>query len=114
VSDATVAELHEVLRRPRFDKYVKEENRLEFLAALVREAEWVEVTEVITACRDGKDNKFLELAVAGRATHILSGDGDLLVLHPFRGIALVTPQAFLASLHESRAEPGSEVDQPRR
>jgi predicted nucleic acid-binding protein len=40
-------------------------------------------------------DKFLELAVSGGATHIISGDDDLLVLHPFRGIAVVTPQAFL-------------------
>lgn len=101
VSAATVAELDEVLRRPKFNRYVPEEKRLEFLAALVREAELVEVTEEITACRDAKDNKFLELAVSGKASHLISGDGDLLALHPFRGIAVVTPQAFLASLLES-------------
>jgi uncharacterized protein len=61
----------------------------------------VDVTEEITACRDAKDNKFLELAVSGRASHLISGDGDLLAVHPFRGIAVVTPQAFLASLLES-------------
>jgi putative PIN family toxin of toxin-antitoxin system len=98
VSEATVAELDEVLRRPKFNKYVPEEKRLEFLAALVQGAELVEVTEVITACRDANDNKFLELAVSGRASHILSGDADLLALHPFQGIAVVTSQAFLASI----------------
>jgi putative PIN family toxin of toxin-antitoxin system len=98
VSEATVAELDEVLRRPKFNKYVSEEKRLEFLAALVQEAEQVDITEVITACRDAKDNKFLELPVSGGASHIMSGDGDLLALHPFRGIVVVTPQAFLASL----------------
>ncbi|SRR5229473_2309709 len=67
VSEATVAELDEVLRRPKFNKYVPEEKRLEFLAALVQAAEQVEVTEAITVCRDAKDNKFLELAVSGRA-----------------------------------------------
>jgi putative PIN family toxin of toxin-antitoxin system len=110
VSEATLAELDEVLRRPRFDQYVPEEKRLEFLAALVAEAERVEVTEVITACRDAKDNKFLELAVSGQASHILSGHGDLLALHPFRGIAVVTPQGFLESLRESGAERGAAAD----
>jgi putative PIN family toxin of toxin-antitoxin system len=100
VSEATVAELDEVLRRPKFNKYLSEEKRLEFLAALVQEAEQVEITEVITACRDPKDNKFLELAISGRASHMISSDGDLLALHPFRGIAIVTPQEFLASLRE--------------
>lgn len=98
VSAATIAELDEVFRRPRFNKYAREDERLEFLAALVREAEIVEVAEVITDCRDPKDNKFLELAVSGKASHIISGDADLLILHPFRGIAIVTPQAFLGSM----------------
>jgi putative PIN family toxin of toxin-antitoxin system len=103
VSEATIAELDEVLRRPKFKRYVAEENRLEFLAALVQAAEQVEVTDVITACRDAKDNKFLEVAVSGRASHIITGDEDLLVLHPFRGIAVVAPQAFLTSLLDSEA-----------
>lgn len=103
VSAATVAELDEVLRRPKFNKYLPEEKRLEFLAALVREAEQVEIAEAVSACRDAKDNKFLELAVSGRASHILSGDEDLLVLHPFRGIAILAPQAFLAGLADECA-----------
>jgi len=101
ISEATIAELDEVLRRPKFDKYVPEEKRLEFLAALVKEADQVEITEIITACRDRKDDKFLELGVSGKASHILSGDGDLLALHPFRRIAVLTPQAFLSSLATS-------------
>ena len=112
VSVATIAELDEVLRRPKFNKYVPEEKRLEFLTALVQAAEQVEVTEVITACRDTNDNKFLELAVSGRASHILSGDDDLLALHPFRGIAVVTPQVFLASMPGSGAEPTASADRP--
>jgi uncharacterized protein len=62
---------------------------------LTREAEWVEVDMRITICRDPKDDKFLELAVSGRATCIVTGDSDLLALNPFRGIAITTPQAFL-------------------
>lgn len=98
ISDASVAELDEVLRRPKFDRYLSEDMRLEFFAALVLTAEDVQVNEVITVCRDPKDDKFLELAVSGRATHILSGDADLLVLNPFRGVAILTPQEFLMSL----------------
>jgi len=54
------------------------------LAALVSEIEIVPITQTIDACRDATDNKFLELAVSGRANHIVSGDSDLLLLHPFR------------------------------
>ena len=95
ISAATVAELDEVLRRPRLDKYVAEEKRLEFLAALIREAELIDVTEVVTDCRDPKDNKFLEVAVSGKADRIITGDEDLLVLHPYRGVSILTPRAFL-------------------
>ena len=90
-------ELDEVLRREKFNKYITEDSRLEFLAALVQHAEQVQITETITDCRDEKDNKFLELAVSGSASHIITGDADLLALHPFRGIAVVTPLAFLAT-----------------
>jgi uncharacterized protein len=51
--------------------------------------------DTIRACRDAKDDKFLELAVSGRAAYIISGDDDLLVLHPFRGIAIMTAAEFL-------------------
>jgi predicted nucleic acid-binding protein len=49
----------------------------------------------ITVCRDLKDNKFLELAVSGNGTHVISGDTDLLALHPFQGIEILTPHRFL-------------------
>jgi putative PIN family toxin of toxin-antitoxin system len=102
ISGATVDELNKVLHRQHFDKYVREAQRLEFLAALIREAELVEVIEVVTDCRDPKDNKFLELAVSGKATYLISGDKDLLALHPFRGIPVVTPQVFLRQVLPER------------
>ena len=93
-SAATIHELDEVLRRPKFDRYLREEDRLRFLAAFIRDTTLVAVTEIVTECRDAKDNKFLELAVSGNATSIVSSDRDLLVLHPFRGISILTPQDF--------------------
>lgn len=102
ISEALIVELDEVLRRPKFNRYVAESLRLEFLAALVQNAELVPVADEIIVCRDPKDDKFLSLAVCGKASHIISGDGDLLVLHPFRSIAIVTPQDFLAELAGSQ------------
>lgn len=95
ISMPTLWELNEVITRNKFDKYVSEEKRKEFLAALVKQAEVLEISEEITECRDAKDNKFLELAVSGSADCIISGDGDLLVLHPFRGIRILQPGDFL-------------------
>ena len=113
VSDQTIAELDEVLRRRKFDKYVSESHRLEFLAALLREAEVIGVHNVVTECRDPKDNKFLELALSGRGSHIVTGDLDLLVLHPFHGIAIVSPQSFLAiaDVQGPSAKPRDQPDQ---
>lgn len=95
ISDATVEELNAVLQRKGFERYVTEEERMEFLSAFVREGILIEIVERVMACRDPKDDKFLELAVNGKATYIVSGDEDLLVLHPFRGIAIMTPRQFL-------------------
>lgn len=58
-------------------------------------AELVTITESIAACRDATDDKFLELAVSGHADCILSGDADLLVLNPFRGIPIINPATFV-------------------
>ena len=74
----TIGELDEVLRRPKFDRYLLEEERLLFLATFIRDAKVVDVTEKITECRDPKDDRFLELAVDGNATCIVSGDSDLM------------------------------------
>ena len=84
-------ELVTVIARPKFDKYVTEEEKTKFIDDLLDEAIDVEVIETITDCRDSKDNKYLELAVSGSATHIITGGADLLVMNPFRGIAIVAP-----------------------
>lgn len=104
ISAATIVELEEVLRRPKFDKYLGREEREEFLASLVQQAQWVSATEVVTLCRDPKDNKFLELALSAQASYLVTGDRDLLVLHPFRKIPIVTPTVFVEILAKNTAE----------
>lgn len=83
------------MKRPKFDRYVTEKERRQFVAALVQDAELVTITQQIAICRDPKDDKFLELAMSGGADCIVSGDKDLLSLHPFQGIPIVRPDAFL-------------------
>ena len=95
VSDEVVEELNDVLRREAFEKYITEALRVEFLAALLRDAELVKITEFVSECRDPRDDKFLSLAVNGKADCIVSGDKDLLALHPFRGIPIISPAEFL-------------------
>lgn len=107
ISQATVEELNEVLRRKGFTKYVTEEERIEFLNAFVREGVLIEIVEPIVACRDPRDDKFLELAVNGQATCIVSGDEDLLVLRSFRGIPIITPRQLLGYLTEGAGSEGT-------
>jgi putative PIN family toxin of toxin-antitoxin system len=88
-------ELADVLSRPKFDRYINLEDRQQFLRLLGGIVELVPVVVTIHACRDPKDDKFLDLAVSGNANLILTGDDDLLALHPFRGIAILTPAQYL-------------------
>ena len=90
-----LAELYDVLARRKFHRYVTDETIREYLSTLGTIAERIEATVRIAACRDPKDDKFLELAVSGRATHLITADDDLLVLNPFRGVAILTPDQFL-------------------
>ncbi len=102
ISQETIAELDDVLRRPKFNRYVQEEDRLRFLATYLSVAQMVEVTAKVTDCSDAKDNKFLELAISGGAACIISGDQDLLTLSPYRGIFVLTPHAFLIDYADPR------------
>ena len=94
-SEATLAELQEVLMRSKFDRAADRALREAFVQAYARSATVVAIHSAIRACRDPRDNKFLELAVDGHAGTIITGDGDLLALQPFHGIAILTPTQFL-------------------
>lgn len=99
----TLAELEKVLRRPKFDRYQRAEVRLEFAAVLRRNVSIFVLTEaqvlnVNPSCRDPKDNQFLALAAVCDADVIVSSDADLLVLHPWNGVPILTPAALLAHM----------------
>lgn len=94
-SDTTIAELKDVLMRPKFDQYASVQRRAAFITKLLIESETVAVTTRVLSCRDPNDDKFLEVAINGNATCVVSGDDDLLVLNPFRGIPILTPRSFL-------------------
>ena len=98
ISPNTASELKAVLFRPRLSRYLHAEEANEFLASVLRHAEPVEIAVSIAICRDPKDDKFFELAVSGQASHIVSGDWDLLELHPFRGIPVLSSRNFLDTM----------------
>jgi uncharacterized protein len=98
-STTTERELFIALARPRLAPLIPPRFG-DWLHELLAAAELVTITERITACRDPKDDKFLELAVNGHADLIVSGDADLLALDPFRGIPIVTPATFVRSMRD--------------
>jgi putative PIN family toxin of toxin-antitoxin system len=95
VSQATMSELADVLAQKKFDRYVTIEQRLQFIRLIAQTAEFVPIIHTIRECRDPKDDKFLEVALNGRADVIITGDADLLEMHPWRGIAILSPSDYL-------------------
>ena len=95
-----MVETVDMLSRPKIqEKYHVQPDDIEALINLVRlRGELVIPKQTITACRDPKDNKFLEAALAGEADAIVTGDDDLLVLNPFEGVDILRPAELLEKL----------------
>jgi len=94
-STETLAELNEVLLRPKFDRYASAAMRQAFLQGLLAHLRVVEVTEQVRECNDPKDDKFLSLAWAVGAELIVASDPHLTQMHPWRTIPILPPAAFL-------------------
>jgi putative PIN family toxin of toxin-antitoxin system len=95
ISNATLAEAIEVVMRPKFDRYLSLWVRQLFLEEYELKASKVPITIEIKVCRDPKDNMYLELALSGKADCIITNDEDLLLLHPFENIPIITPKEYL-------------------
>jgi len=95
-----LVEMIDVLGRPTFrQKYHIEPDDITAIINLLRlRGEVVTPTRKVTACRDPKDDKFLEAALATETDCIVSGDADLLILTPFENIPILRPAEFLARL----------------
>jgi putative PIN family toxin of toxin-antitoxin system len=96
LSAAVYAELIAVLDRPRLARFINPHLRDELVVSLVATAMWFDPAERVRECRDAKDDKYLELALAADAGIIVSSDNDLLVMHPWRGVQIVNAAGYLA------------------
>jgi putative PIN family toxin of toxin-antitoxin system len=95
-SAATLSELVTRMERAKFDRYSSQPLRREFVTLINATVRIVSIRRSVRACRDPDDDKFLEVAVNGGADWIVTGDMDLLALHPFEGVEIITPAAYLA------------------
>jgi uncharacterized protein len=98
-STETLTELIDVLRRDKFAKYTTPADVAAFVKWIADAGELVTVEEAVSGSRDPKDNKFLALAIAGRAEYLVSGDKDLLVLSHIGNATIVSPADFLAAVN---------------
>ncbi len=93
-----IEEFLRITSRPMLQPYISPRERQAVAWYLQIQARLVIPRRRIRVCRDPKDNVFLEAAVAGRVDVLVTGDKDLLELHPFRKIAIITPAQFLKRL----------------
>ena len=91
----TFAELNDRMWRPKFDRYVTLEQRKKLLSDIESSALWVEVPPVVLAttyCRDAADDMFIHAAQAAASPWLVTGDDDLLCLHPLGNLQILSPR----------------------
>jgi putative PIN family toxin of toxin-antitoxin system len=96
VSVAIIEEYHKVLESDEIvEKAAYKRELLSVTFKLLRMAKMVKPSKKFSVIEDPEDNKFLDAAVAGKASFLISQDGHLLKLGRFRRIRIMTPEDFL-------------------
>jgi putative PIN family toxin of toxin-antitoxin system len=93
-STATLTEVLSVLGRSKFSKYIDHDD-IDGLSIRIKTV-WlfVEILNQVQLCRDPKDDKFIDLALNGEASHLITGDSDLLVLNPIQNTSVIKLRTF--------------------
>jgi uncharacterized protein len=93
---ATCAEIEEEIYRVLTGKFRWESSQAHAaLKTLLARAIRGRLDGKVKACRDPKDDMFLECAARARAHFLIAGDKDLLVLGVFEGTQIITPAAYV-------------------
>ncbi len=91
-----IAELEDVLGRPRMRRWIRPEEGRVLLDAILAKAEILrDLGPVPSYTRDSKDDKFVACALAGGASHIITTDADLLAMTSLEETGILTPEAFV-------------------
>jgi uncharacterized protein len=97
-SEAILDELVRTLARPKLQRRLSQ-LRLDAASIMlvVRQAVVIvpDAAIAVENLRDPKDAMIVAAAIVGRATVIITGDQDLLVLEAVAGIKILTPRDFL-------------------
>jgi putative PIN family toxin of toxin-antitoxin system len=95
VSPELIAELENVLQRPKIRRYVAAEDAAVLVDALkARSMLLSSLAEIPPFTRDPKDDKFVACGLSGDAEYLVSYDDDLLVLGAVGDMKIGTPEAF--------------------
>jgi len=95
VSEALFEDLASAMRKPYLVKKVDPAHYSRLVSLLRRRAELVDVTSIVDACRDPKDNFLLALAKDGDADYLITGDLDLLSMEQFENTKIVKLSDFV-------------------
>jgi uncharacterized protein len=88
-------EFIEVARRPKFKKYFSLADLNDLLSEIYLNAEFIEVNSTVILCRDSKDDFLLSLAKDSKASHLVTGDKDLLEIKQFEKTIILTIAEYL-------------------
>jgi putative PIN family toxin of toxin-antitoxin system len=96
LSAKTLREFSDTLLKTKFDKYFRPiDVRFAIISRYFSRCELITPFHSIKACRDPKDDMYLELALSGKANCIITGDPGLWALNPFETIPIISPKDFL-------------------
>lgn len=94
-SQELIDEFIEVALRPKFKRYFSLDDIEELLTKVQKKAKFITVISKVDRCRDPKDNFLLALAQDGKATHLITGDQDLLILKKFGRTNILTMGEYI-------------------
>ena len=97
-SQELLDEFLEVASRPKFQKYFSIADLQSLIEQISLHANFITVNSETNLCRDPKDNFLLSLASDGKATHLITGDKDLLEIKVFENTKIVTISSYLSKL----------------
>ena len=96
LSAELIAELISVFERPKFKKLITNKDKEVLMSFLDEFGELVKVKSNVKLSRDHMDDFLLSLSIDGKATHLITGDADLLVLKKVKKTKILTIKSFLS------------------